>query len=118
MCVSYTSSARTLHGTGATDREGEGRTQENLDVVGGLEPAAPGEMQEAGLALEDAGEFGHLVFDGGVGLEFELDDFGDWLGHGVWNGGGCCLCCDEGVCEGVCVMLGLLAVLQQKRGTC
>lgn len=59
--------------------------QENLDVIGGLEPAAPVEMQEAGLALEDAGELGHLVFEGGwsVGEEFELDDFGDWAGHDV-----------------------------------
>lgn len=55
-------------------------------------------MQEAGLALEDAGEFGHLVFDGGIGMEFELDDFGDWLGHG---GGWWDLC----YCQSVCVRL-------------
>lgn len=32
--------------------------------------------------MEEEGEFGHFFFEGGVGLEFELDNFGDWLGHG------------------------------------
>ncbi|KFY54624.1 hypothetical protein V497_07552 [Pseudogymnoascus sp. VKM F-4516 (FW-969)] len=61
---------------------GNAVTQDNLDVIRGLDPAAPGEMHEAGLTLEDAGEFGHLFFEFGIGLQFDLDDFGDWLGHG------------------------------------
>lgn len=43
-------------------------------------------------------------------MEFELDDFGDWLGHGVWNGGRC-LCCDEGVCD-----VGLAGDVAAERG--
>jgi hypothetical protein len=48
-------------------------------------------MHEAGLALEDAGEFGHLFFEFGVGLQFNLDYFGDWLGHGGGTVGVVCV---------------------------
>lgn len=43
-------------------------------------------MHETRLALEEEGEFGHFLFEGSVGLEFELDDFRDWVGHGEREG--------------------------------
>ncbi|KFY49626.1 hypothetical protein V495_00522 [Pseudogymnoascus sp. VKM F-4514 (FW-929)] len=43
------------------------------DVVGGLKIEAEGEMEEARMALEGVDEFAHLVFEGNVGLQFQLD---------------------------------------------